>query len=50
MACSCKSGSVKKQVTTVKQVVKKTPDNSVMASSKPLKKPLLKRTIVRRPM
>ena len=50
MACSCKSSSSNKQVTTVKQVTKKTPDNSVMASSKPQRNPLMKRTILRRPM
>ena len=50
MACSCKNNSLNKQVTTVKQVTKKAPDSSVMASSKPVKKPLLKRSIIRRPM
>lgn len=50
MACSCKGGSTKKQVTTVKQVTKKSPDKSVMAASRPQKKPVLKRVILRRPM
>ena len=50
MACSCKGGASSKQVTTVKQVVKKTPNNTVMASSKPQSKPLTKRVILKRPM
>ena len=50
MACSCKGGASSKQVTAVKQVTKKTPDSSVMASSRPQRKPLTKRVILKRPM
>ena len=50
MACSCKGGASSKQVTAVQQVVKKTPNNTVMASSKPQRKPLIKRVILKRPM
>ena len=50
MACSCKSGASSKQVTAVKQVTKKAPDNTVLASSKPQRKPLNKRVILKRPM
>ena len=50
MACSCKSGASSKQVTAVKQVVKKTPNSTVMGSSRPQRKPLLKRVILKRPM
>lgn len=49
MACSCKSGSANKQVTSVKQVVK-TPSQTVMASTRPQRKPLGKRVILKRPM
>lgn len=46
MACSCKSSSSKKQVTAVKQVVKKTP---VQNSTSPVKKNILaKRMIIKR--
>jgi hypothetical protein len=50
MACSCKGGASSKQVTTVKQVTKKTSNITVMASSKPQRKPLTKRVILKRPM
>lgn len=47
MACSCKGGSSSKQVTTVKQVTKKTTNKTVMAPSKPQKSPLMKRMIIK---
>lgn len=47
MACSCKSNGTSKQVTSVKQVVKKEKDNSVMASSRPQRRPLMKRMIIK---
>ena len=48
MACSCKSNSSSKQVTAVKQVVKKINNQP---SSSPVKKNILQRkTIIRRPM
>lgn len=50
MACSCKGGSSNKQVTSVKQVVKKEKNETVMASSRPQRKPLMKRMIIKRPM
>lgn len=50
MACSCKGGASNKQVTSVKQVVKKKSNNAVMASSRPQRKPLSKRVILKRPM
>jgi hypothetical protein len=49
MACSCKSGSAVKQVTSVKQVVKN-PSRTVMASSRPQRKNLIKQAILKRPM
>ena len=45
MACSCKSGSPKKQVTSVKQVVKTS--KPIMSSTRPQKKNVVKRTIKR---
>ena len=50
MACSCKGGASSKQVTAVKKVTKKTPNSTVMASSRPQRKPLTKRVILKRPM
>lgn len=45
MACSCKSGASKKQVTSVKQVVKR--PASVTPSS-PERKAIMKRVILKR--
>lgn len=47
MACSCKNGASKKQVTSVKQVVKK-PATVTPSTSEPQRKTLTKRVILRR--
>lgn len=50
MACSCKGGSASKQVTSLKQVVKK-PIRATSASSKPLRTNVIKkRAIIKRSM
>lgn len=50
MACSCKGGSASKQVTSVKQVVKK-PIRTTSTSSKPLRTNVIKkRAIIKRSM
>lgn len=49
MACSCKGGSANKQVTSVKQVVKK-PIRTTSTSSKPLRTNVIKRSIIKRSM
>ena len=48
MACSCKSGASSKQVTSVKQVVKK-PVQNTMAATRPQRKNITRR-VIRRPM
>ena len=49
MACSCKSGASSKQVTSVKQVVKKPAQNN-LAANRPQRKSINKRVILKRPM
>ena len=49
MACSCKSNSSQKQVTSIKQVVKSQP-TSTSSSNKPKKNITTRRMVFRRPM
>ena len=49
MACSCKSSSSSKQVTAVKQVVKKT-TTPKLSSTRPQKTLTPRRIVFRRPM
>lgn len=49
MACSCKSGSSSKQVTSVKQVVKPK-SNPTLSTNRPKKNMTSRRIVFRRPM